>query len=390
MKKSSPRKWSGTMLATAGALALGLLAGAGDGTAAGAQTASRTATVEDWAAKMKPLLRMDDGTPIATVAAWRAHREEILKRTLSGWGKAPASRPPLVIERLGSVDCGTYIRHTLAFLSEPDDRVKAYLCLPKNAKGKVPGVLAIHSTTPLGKDQPAGLGGVASRHIGKELAERGYAVLMPDEIVAGERLLGATTTWDTAPFYARHPEWSALGKAVWDSRLFIDVLCAQPEVDTERIASIGHSQGAIYTVLTAAFDERVKAGIASCGYWPHFGDIAREGAEGRGRWVRPKGWVGTPHMRDLFEAGEPFPYDWHELAACASPRALFFHLARGDYGAVPEAIEASLIEIGKVNRLLGSPENHLHPVWSPGGHDFPDWVRAKAYEWLEEIFRTKN
>lgn len=390
MKKHSLRKGSGTAWAAAGALALGLLVGAGDGAAAGAQTAARVSTVGDWAAKMKPLLRMDDGTPIATVAAWREHREEILKRTLSGWGKAPASRPPLIIERLGSVDCGTYVRHTLTFLSEPDDRVKAYLCLPKNAKGKVPGVLAIHSTTPLGKDQPAGLGGVASRHIGKELAERGYAVLMPDEIVAGERLLGATTTWDTAPFYDRHPEWSALGKAVWDSRLFVDVLCAQPEVDAARIVSIGHSQGAIYTVLTMAFDERVAAGVASCGYWPSFGDIAREGAEGRGRWVRPKGWVGTPHMRGLFEAGEPFPYDWHELAACASPRAVFFHLARNDYGAVPEAIEATLEELAKVNRLLGSPADHLMPVWSPGGHDFPDWVRAKAYDWLDRVLRFER
>lgn len=384
MTQSRTPKAARTTMLTAGAVALALFAAGG--AAAVGRPASQAAAAVDWAAKMKPLLRMDDGTPITTVAAWRAHREEILKRTLSGWGKAPDSRPPLVIERLGSVDCGTYVRHTLTFLSEPNDRVKAYLCLPRNAKGKVPGVLAIHSTTPLGKDQPAGLGGLASRHIGKELAERGYAVLMPDEIVAGERLLGATTTWDTAPFYARHPEWSALGKAVWDSRLFVDVLLAQPEIDAERIACIGHSQGAIYTVLTMAFDERVKAGVASCGYWPHFGDIAREGAEGRGRWVRPKGWVGTPHVRGLFEAGESFPYDWHELAACASPRALFFHCARNDYGAVPEAIEATFVEIAKVNRLLGSPENHLHPVWSPGGHDFPDWVRAEAYAWLDGIF----
>lgn len=348
-----------------------------------------------WRKQMRPLLRMDNGEEITDLAAWNAHREEIKKRTLRCYGNPPDERPELAIERTTATDCGTYIRHTISFLSEPADPVKAYLCIPKGLTEKAPGVLAIHSTTPIGKDQPAGLGGDKNRHYGKELAQRGYVVLIPDEIVAGERLLGGATPWNTAPFYKRHPEWSALGKAIWDSRLFVDVLCAQKEVDVERLACIGHSQGAIYTILTLAFDDRVKAGIASCGFRPYFADPEGAGKEGRGRWCRDRGWVGTPHLRELFKAGKPFPYDVHELVALAVPRAVFFHAARGDNKGncstayYCSAMQGAFDEISKVYEFRSALARQFLPVWSAGGHDFPPEVREQAYEWLDLALRNK-
>jgi len=349
-----------------------------------------------WREQMKPLLQMDNGRKIADVDDWRSHREEIKKRTLACYGTAPRERPELRIEILSSVDCGKYCRHLITFLSEADDPVRAHLCIPKKASGRVPGVLAIHGTTPFGKDQTAGLRGKPNQYYGKELAERGYVVLMPDEIVAGERMLRGAEPWDTSPFYSRHPEWSAMGKAIWDSQVFVDVLCAQDKVDVQRIACIGHSQGAIYAILTLAFDERVKAGIASCGFRPYFADPEGMGIEGRGRWCRTKGWVGTPRLRELFDAGEPFPYDVHELAALGAPRAVFFHSARGDNkGAGSDeyylaAMWGAYDEIRKVYEFLDAPDDHFRPVWTDGGHDFPEEVRESAYEWLDKVLRFER
>jgi hypothetical protein len=41
-------------------------------------------------------------------------------------------------------------------------------------------MLALHQTTSLGKDEPAGLGGNPNLHYARELAERGYVVMVPD------------------------------------------------------------------------------------------------------------------------------------------------------------------------------------------------------------------
>lgn len=54
----------------------------------------------------------------------------------------------------------------------------------------------------------------------------------------------------------------------WDSAL--DYFSAQPEVDSEKIAVMGHSRGAGITVIKAFEDERIKAVISLAGV-SHFG-----------------------------------------------------------------------------------------------------------------------
>ena len=46
----------------------------------------------------------------------------------------------------------------------------------------------------------------------------------------------------------------------------MDLLQSLPEVDGERIGAIGHSLGGHNAMFTAAFDERIKAVVSSCGF----------------------------------------------------------------------------------------------------------------------------
>ena len=89
--------------------------------------------------------------------------------------------PPLDVQIEETFDGPTFTRYKLSFLADDNDRVPCYLFIPKGLDGRrVPGILALHQTTPLGKMEPAGLGPNENKHYGLELAKRGYVVLVPD------------------------------------------------------------------------------------------------------------------------------------------------------------------------------------------------------------------
>src|SRR5204863_5457885 len=72
------------------------------------------------------------------------------------------------------------VRKKISFAVEKDDRLTAYLLIPKERKDKSPGMLCLHQTTAIGKGEPAGVGGLKNLHYALELAERGYITLAPD------------------------------------------------------------------------------------------------------------------------------------------------------------------------------------------------------------------
>ena len=81
-------------------------------------------------------------------------------------------RVPLDVETISEELTGKYIRRKLKFTPEPDDRVSAWLLIPTDipAGKKVAAMLCLHQTNRIGKDEPAGLGGLPSVHYAHELA----------------------------------------------------------------------------------------------------------------------------------------------------------------------------------------------------------------------------
>ena len=55
-------------------------------------------------------------------------------------------------------------------------------------------------------------------------------------------------------------------KYLHDMSVAIDVLCALDYVDTTRLGVIGHSLGGQTSLYTTWYDERIKAGVSSCGF----------------------------------------------------------------------------------------------------------------------------
>jgi len=293
-------------------------------------------------------------------------------------------REAVRIEWLGEEKLSTHKRVKLTYGVRDGEPVPAYLLVP-NSGGTRPGpaVLALHQTTDAGKDEVVGIRGNPDFAYGKELVERGYVVLAPDAITAGERISSAGP-FNTDSFYTVYPDWSALGKMLQDHQRGIDVLETLATVDPQRIGVIGHSLGGQNALFLAAFDQRVKVVVVNCAY------ERIETDEGRERWSRTFNFIYTPHLREYVRPGAErrVPWDFQHLLALIEPRPLFQSFGLYDctwsHPRTPAQIHAALHELyGGVGK-----GELLHTEFFSGGHGFPVEVRARAYEFLDRFLMT--
>ena len=324
------------------------------------------------------LERVIEGTPVAItgVPQWEQQKSEISRRVLDVMGNFPPGTVPLQNLDISRDKMDGYIRLKVNYYVEAGDFATAYLLIPDNIRGKAPAVIAMHRTVREGKNHVVGLSENTDFHYGVELVRRGYVVLAPDCITAGERIYPGYDPFVTAPFDSTHPEWSATGKMIWDHMRGVDYLLSLPFVDELRIGAIGHSLGGTNAFLLAAFDSRIRAVVCNTGFSTIAGDANPY------RWSRDEWFVFFPQLRPYLDI-KVLPFDFHEILAMIAPRALLNIAARNDR-VFPnwEWVVASVLEVSRVYHLYNQDEkftNYMHD----NGHTFPAEVRTMAYDWLD-------
>ena len=320
--------------------------------------------------------------PVKTPADWQTRRAEILRSMQEVMGKLPGDdrRVNLAVEVQEEADAGKYVRQLITYQSEPDSRTPAYLCIPKDlltGNRKAPAVLCLHPTdNKVGHKVVVGLGGRAGRAYAAELAERGYVTLSP-----------------SYPHLANYwPNLGGLGyvsgtmKAIWDNSRGLDLLASLPYVDNSRgFGAIGHSLGGHNAVYTAVFDTRITVLASSCGFdsYLHY----KDGVERN--WYFGQGWCQIrymPRMSNYRGKLEEIPFDFHELLGALAPRPFFvnapLHDSNFQWKSVDECAEAAR----PIYELLGGKDNLTirHPDCD---HNFPDELRAEAYETIDSVLR---
>ena len=282
--------------------------------------------------------------PVRSKDEWAVRRLDILRNLQSVMGNLPEkSSAPLDLRVLEEESVGGIKRRKITFVSEvfagEPDRVSAYLLLPDGSRRtgrKTAAVLCLHQTTRIGKGEPAGVGGKPDLHYALELAQRGYVTLAPDYPNFGG--------YEFDPY--AHGYASATMKGIVNHRRAIDLLQSLPEVDPQRVGVIGHSLGGHNALFLAAFDDRVKVIVTSCGF-TSFAKYMKGDLTG---WSH-KGYM--PRIADQY-AKDPkqIPFDFSDILVSLAPRAVFINAPLRDdnfeVSGVRDCVEAALPVYDKV------------------------------------------
>ncbi|MFN9373427.1 MAG: alpha/beta hydrolase family protein [Planctomycetaceae bacterium] len=290
-------------------------------------------------------------------------------------------------------------------------RTEAVLLKPRDAKGPLPGLLALHDhggNKYLGwrkiartDDQPwevqvqhqqQSYEGLAWAN---EAAHRGYAVLVHDTFPFGSRRVRVADVpprlrgdgVDPAPndlegirkynaFAAAHEHIFAKsllcagttwpGMYLVEDQRALDVLCSRPEVDARRVGCAGLSGGGLRTVYLGGLDDRIRCAVAV-------------------------GFMST--WRD-FLLDKCFTHTWMTYIPLL-PRQLEFPEILGLRAPLPTLVQNcnedplyTLEEMQRADRMLaevyqraGAPPMYRGEFY-PGGHKFDRAMQGAAFEWL--------
>jgi dienelactone hydrolase len=162
----------------------------------------------------------------------------------------------------------------------------------------------------------------------------------------------------------------------WDLSRLVDFLETLPFVDTHRIGSIGHSHGAYGTHFGIAFEPRISAAIASCG----FTTFRRDPAPNRWSHLTPL----IPQLGCYLPDVASIPFDWHHVCALAAPRPVFvWYATRDSVFPKTDNLDTLFQDVRQVYRLYGADSALAWQAFD-GEHRFPEAGRKAAYAWLEK------
>ncbi|MBX3443145.1 MAG: prolyl oligopeptidase family serine peptidase [Planctomyces sp.] len=311
--------------------------------------------------------------PIVSVDDWQQRRRQVVAAMERVMGPLPRPTTPVpldmnVVEAQPILD-GRVERRKVVYHTDSADRwTPAYLFVPTRIAEPRAAVLCLHQTIPIGKAEPAGLGGNPNLHYALHLAERGYVTLAPDYPSFGEY----EYDFEASPDYA-----SGSLKAVYDNIRAVDLLTGLPEVDADRIGCIGHSLGGHNAMFTGMFEPRLKAIVSNCGF-------TRFHRYYEGRLA---GWTSARYMPRIASEHhnnpDEVPFDFPEIVAGFAPRAFLASAPTGDDNFEVEGVRETIAAARFIYDLHGAGER-LQAEYPECGHDFPAAARERAYRFLDE------
>lgn len=309
---------------------------------------------------------------ISSKADWKFRREDILKGTQLAMGqfRRPNQKLPFKIELLGVKTTSNITTQRIRFDVGDGSQLSAFLIYRTDIdkRKRHSALVALHPTGASGKELIAGNHPKKNRQYGNELAQRGYVVVCPDYPSFGEQ-----SSYDfDCDRYA-----SGTMKGIVNHVRCVDLLESLSYVDKHRIGVIGHSLGGHNAIFLAAFDQRIKAVVTSCGWTPfhdyYGGKIA--------------GWTSSRYMPALKEKynldPDKVPFDFYELIASLAPRSFYSVSPTGDSNFDFRGVKKAQSKIEKIYSLHGAEKN-CQIVYPDCAHDFPKMEREKAYRFLDQ------
>jgi dienelactone hydrolase len=328
---------------------------------------------------------------IETAEAWADKRPAVWDRFLSLIREEAAPKPPsdlnLHVER--QWDAGEFTIQYVSYQVEGDERAHAYVGIPSGdpPPGGYPGVVCLHGTTNWGARRTLRLppesgdpheekGSVEGKDFARQLVRNGYVTISPEHFCCAARV-PEEGPYDTAAFYRRHPDWSAVGKYIYDSVIATTVLADRSDVDANRLGVTGHSLGGHGAIWLAAYDDRIKCSAPSCS-----AQTFRENPNPI-HWSRDFWYIYFPQLREQFLAGETVACDFHEMFALIAPRPVLDRYALNDGDPQSQKHRTMMhLKIHELYRLLGHEPAHAFLAFGDG-HFIPDLSQEALVSWMD-------
>lgn len=336
------------------------------------------------------LRTLDDYAPFkppASLEAWNKRRQRVREQVLVANGLWPMPEAtPLEPVIHGKIDLGRYTIEKVYFASMPGEYVTGNLYRPKNAKGKVPGILSPHGHWADGRFYDAFVGRNGAKTIFDQLEN------------------GAEFTVDAAryPLQARCAQLASLGCVVFhydmlghaDSKALphregfldpeaqlrlqsimgvqtynsiraLDFITSLPDVDAQRIGVTGASGGGTQTFILCAVDDRPAAAFPAV--------MVSTGMQG--------GCVCENCSLLRVRTGNV------ELAGLFAPKPLAM---TGAHDWTLELASKGLPELKKLYGLYDAQDKVAGTVYSQFGHNYNGASGLLVYEWFNKHFKLGN
>jgi hypothetical protein len=308
------------------------------------------------------MFRLASGSSVRTTADWEQRRRAELLELFSAeiYGYAPSKPNSLTFKTVESDPKAmggkaTLKRIAITFQLNGDSfTFHLILFMPNQRRGKVPVFVTLNHRPPDNADP--------TRRIQSEywpaeyVISRGYAIAainVADEVDPDKN--NAPT--GVRVFYRSHsPEgkqytWGAIGAWAWSASRAMDYLQTDPDINTARVAIIGHSRTGKTSLWAGAQDTRFslvcvnEAGESGPALARRdYGETVAMITMSFPYWFAPKYATYAGRVDAL-------PVDQHELAALVAPRAYHAGDASQDFHADPKGSWLALVEASKVWKL---------------------------------------
>lgn len=327
--------------------------------------------------QLPSLLRQPDGTPIQTRSQWLIERERLRKAWLEFLGPMPPEPPAIQLEVLAEDHPQGSLRRRVRYETEPGIFVEAFLLIPdddvpgKGPDGRRAGLVALHQTSNDTIYEIAGVRGPESQHLGLNLARQGFVVFCPLNFLWHDArdIRDAVAKWQ-----ARRPQTRGMHKMLWDAQRGVDALQSLKNlVDPARMGAVGHSLGAKETLYLAAFDERIRASVAS------------EGGIG----FDFTNWHDPWYLGDAIRKPD-FPLNHHQLLALIAPRACLILGGESGPGAADGDRTWPYIEAALPVYRLFDPPARIGLLNHREGHTISPASLERLTEWLRVYLSPRD
>lgn len=361
--------------------------------------------------KIPELMRSFGGEKIDSVSKWESfRREEIINAfEMNMYGVRDIERPEdLKFENKGEkIEYGMRIKEIEASFDSFSMNFKLYL--PEKSEKTVPAIVfvmheAMHNNLYFDEKGNMTSEKVVSRLPVKKITERGFAVavmptseIYPDHPVHANFEVGIFSQIKPLKPRTKH-SWATISAWSWGVSRVVDYLETDSDIDSTKIAAVGHSRGGKTALWAAATDKRILLTVpnnSGC-----CGAAVLRGKKGEhAKDINVTDWF-CRKFKEYNDCEEMLPVDQHMLVAAIAPRYVYITDSIEDEWSDPDAellaarLASEAYEIYGLRGLVAPEKPTLNEVYQDGhiafhvksgDHSITEFDWEKVLDYFEKI-----